>query len=245
MQIRQNAQELNDYLKDLYQWEDKVENKTPRQVDENQFPIRNFPDKLPPSKAEVEKFRKNKTNIKDYFQAWENMDVENYLEQQEFSHEDSRHNFELNSLLQILSPLKIQKDKGNQLFLQKKYQASLEIYLSIERSIDEVKKEDFKMEKSLFQIRDLKVKVLGNISQIHLLFKDLVQTESYCNKVLALDPLNQKAYYRLSKVYWAHKYFTKSLETLKKGIEVVQDIKEKDFLLEQMKKVRKMQQKHF
>ncbi len=72
--IRQNAQELNNYVKDLHSWNDVINKKTKvRKSEDIEYPIRKL--KNSKEKIDIGKFRKNKTTIDEYYNAWENLDV--------------------------------------------------------------------------------------------------------------------------------------------------------------------------
>ena len=74
-QIRQNAMELQDYLKDLYSWEEKANSgelkpKTAYDSD-NSLPIRG----VTVQNTKEELLKRDKNTIGGYYSAWDKLDV--------------------------------------------------------------------------------------------------------------------------------------------------------------------------
>jgi hypothetical protein len=74
-QIRQNAIELQDYLKDLYSWEDKANSgdlkQKPAYTPDTSIPIRGA---CVQEKTD-ESLRRDKNTVGNYYSAWEKFDV--------------------------------------------------------------------------------------------------------------------------------------------------------------------------
>ncbi|XP_028397981.1 RNA polymerase II-associated protein 3-like [Dendronephthya gigantea] len=140
-QVRQNNEELQDYLKDLYKWEDEVQaqdkllanSKTPLA---SSHPVRNKTRKKKPKSILKQTPASTKERLKgSNFQAWDKYDVEKALkeiddqedlETQSTSDEDSEDEdvMEHRRLQQAL----FEKEKGNDLFKEGKYEAAINRY---------------------------------------------------------------------------------------------------------------------
>lgn len=74
-QIRQNAMELQDYLKDLYSWEEKANSgdlKThTKYTPDSTLPIRGVT--IQESSSEI--LKRDKNTISSYYSAWDKLDV--------------------------------------------------------------------------------------------------------------------------------------------------------------------------
>ncbi|XP_057308946.1 RNA polymerase II-associated protein 3-like [Hydractinia symbiolongicarpus] len=144
MQIRENSDELNDFLKDLNRWEEDIRNedrnlKTSRRLEEKLPPIRT---KLKKKKVDMQEDINNnkekKTRIKSYdYDAWSKFDVEaackDVSEDETVEKEDDEDDDEEEEMEKIREQKKLQqavmeKEKGNQLFKEGKYDAAINRY---------------------------------------------------------------------------------------------------------------------
>lgn len=145
--IKENSNELNDFLQDLTRWEGKIKKedenlKTSRRIDENLPPIRKG--KKPVMKLKKEAADSNRPNIpiinkekiKSYdYDAWSKFDVEaacddidktdDYFDEDDEEDEEEIERIEEERKLQQAA---MEKDKGNQLFKEGKYDAAINRY---------------------------------------------------------------------------------------------------------------------
>lgn len=145
--IKENSNELNDFLQDLTRWEEKIKKedenlKTSRRIDQNLPPIRK-------GKKSVMKLKKETTDsngpdipiikkekIKSYdYDAWSRFDVEAACDDidksDKFPDEDDEEDeeeFERIEEERKLQQAAMEKDKGNQLFKEGKYDAAINRY---------------------------------------------------------------------------------------------------------------------
>ena len=73
-QIRQNGMDIRNYIQDLHNWEGESKPQTKKQIKEDiEFPIRG---KVENDENEnKQNFLRDKSNMKDYYNAWDNVDV--------------------------------------------------------------------------------------------------------------------------------------------------------------------------
>ncbi|XP_015687562.1 RNA polymerase II-associated protein 3 [Protobothrops mucrosquamatus] len=141
LQIRQNAEELQDFVKDLESWEKDIKEKDHDLRHQNDTaekdlpPIRNEAYKKKKSKVKTvskqtsEENKKNKIKSYDY-EAWAKLDVDKILE--ELDKEDTTHDSvsdsEEDGICIDTEKALAEKEKGNTYFKQGKYDAAIECY---------------------------------------------------------------------------------------------------------------------
>ncbi|CAB3996685.1 RNA polymerase II-associated 3-like [Paramuricea clavata] len=137
-QVRQNNEELQDFLKDLYQWEDEVQTKDKLLVNsktpaDSSHPVRNKPRKKKPKSILKQTPTETKLKGSD-FQAWDKYDVDKALKEIDDEEDLETHStsddsedediVEHRRLQQAL----FEKEKGNDLFKEGKYEAAINRY---------------------------------------------------------------------------------------------------------------------
>uniref|UniRef100_J3SD24 RNA polymerase II-associated protein 3 n=1 Tax=Crotalus adamanteus TaxID=8729 RepID=J3SD24_CROAD len=141
LQIRQNAEELQDFVKDLESWEKDIKEKDHdlrHQSDtakKDLPPIRNEAYKKKKSKVKTvskqtsEENKKNKIKSYDY-EAWAKLDVDKILEELDKEHttHDSVSDSEEDGIRIDTEKALAEKEKGNTYFKQGKYDAAIECY---------------------------------------------------------------------------------------------------------------------
>ncbi|XP_013929210.1 PREDICTED: RNA polymerase II-associated protein 3 isoform X1 [Thamnophis sirtalis] len=141
LQIRQNAEELQDFVKDLESWEKDIKEKDhdlrhqSGTAEKDLPPIRNEAYKKKKSKVKTvskqtsEENKKNKIKSYDY-EAWAKLDVDKILE--EFDKEDTTHDSvsdsEEDGIRIDTEKALTEKEKGNTYFKQRNYDAAIECY---------------------------------------------------------------------------------------------------------------------
>uniref|UniRef100_A0A0B8RWG4 RNA polymerase II-associated protein 3 n=1 Tax=Philothamnus irregularis TaxID=1899461 RepID=A0A0B8RWG4_9SAUR len=141
LQIRQNAEELQDFVKDLESWEKDIKEKDhdlrhqSGTAEKDLPPIRNEAYKKKKSKVKTvskqtsEENKKNKIKSYDY-EAWAKLDVDKILE--EFDKEDTTHDSvsdsEEDGIHIDTEKALAEKEKGNTYFKQRNYDAAIECY---------------------------------------------------------------------------------------------------------------------
>ncbi|OXB63450.1 UNVERIFIED_CONTAM: hypothetical protein H355_010713 [Colinus virginianus] len=145
LQMKQNAEELQDFMRELESWEKdikEVDSELRKQSgvpEENLPPIRNktFKKKKKskskvPSKTTTEENKKNKIKSYDY-EAWGKLDVDKILE--ELDKDDSAHDSvspesdsEEDGIRIDAEKALAEKEKGNGYFKEGKYEAAIECY---------------------------------------------------------------------------------------------------------------------
>lgn len=76
--IRQNAQEMQDYLKDLYKWEEKVNKTEPKALpnkNTNTCPIRSTAENKSQSTNNTNFLKRDQNSVQNYYKAWDKFDV--------------------------------------------------------------------------------------------------------------------------------------------------------------------------
>ncbi|XP_070611047.1 RNA polymerase II-associated protein 3 [Erythrolamprus reginae] len=141
LQIRQNAEELQDFVKDLESWEKDIKEKDHVLRHQNGTaekdlpPVRNEAYKKKKSKVKTiskqtnEENKKNKIKSYDY-ETWAKLDVDKILE--EFDREDTTHDSvsdsEEDGIHIDTEKALAEKEKGNTYFKQRNYDAAIECY---------------------------------------------------------------------------------------------------------------------
>ncbi|XP_020651183.3 RNA polymerase II-associated protein 3 [Pogona vitticeps] len=223
MQIRQNAEELQDFVKELENWEKDIKEK-----DYNLRQQSGVPEKdLPPIRNEAYRRKKKKTKmkavskntteenkknkIKSYdYEAWGKLDVDKILE--ELDKEDSTHDSvsqdsdsEEDGIRIDTEKALAEKEKGNKYFKQGNYDTAIECYTKGMNA-------------------DPYNPVLpANRSSAFFRLKKYSVAESDCNLALALDKNYTKAYSRRGAARLALKNFEGAKEDYEKVLELDPD----------------------
>ncbi|XP_047407477.1 RNA polymerase II-associated protein 3 isoform X1 [Sciurus carolinensis] len=235
LQVKQNAEELQDFMRDLENWEKDIKQKDMelrRQsgvLEENLPPIRNgnFRKKKKGKAKESSKKTKEentKNRIKSYdYEAWAKLDVDSILDeldkedttrdsvsQESESEEDGIH-VDSQKALAL-------KEKGNKYFKQGKYDEAIECYT---KGMD----------------ADPYNPVLPtNRASAYFRLKKFAVAESDCNLAIALSRSYTKAYARRG----AARFALQKLEDAKKDYEKVLELEPNNF--EAMNELRKINQ---
>ncbi|KAJ7329764.1 hypothetical protein JRQ81_015938 [Phrynocephalus forsythii] len=236
MQIRQNAEELQDFVKDLENWEKDI-----KETDYNLRQQSGVSEKdLPPIRNEAYRRKKKKTKmkavskktteenkknkIKSYdYEAWGKLDVDKILE--ELDKEDSTHDSVSQDSDSEEDGIRIdkekalaEKEKGNKYFKQGNYDAAIECYTKGMNA-------------------DPYNPVLpSNRSSAFFRLKKYSVAESDCNLALALDKNYTKAYARRG----AARLALKNVEGAKADYEKVLELDPDNF--EAKSELRKIEQ---
>ena len=241
-QIRNNVTEIKDYLKDLYNWEEKIENKKPKQKKaEFDYPIRQLEINNENENAEnIQKFRKNKTTITNYYNAWDNLDVEKEIEKvdKKIPKEMNDKKIEENKFRELLLDPKIKKSQADKLYLKKNYKASEIIYKEILELILKIDKNIFS-ENNKKKINDFQIKIMGNLSQNLLNNKKFEDSKKICFDILDINKNFLKTYFRLGKIFELEKKYDKSIEFYNKGLINSESNLEKDEFLKKIRFLKK------
>nr|XP_060633534.1 RNA polymerase II-associated protein 3 [Anolis sagrei ordinatus] len=219
LQLRQNAEEMQDMVKELERWEKDIKEKDcdlRRQsgVPEKDLPpIRNEAYKKKKkskvrtvSKKTTEENKKNKIKSNDY-EAWGKLDVDKILE--ELDKEDSTHDSvslesdsEEDGIHIDMEKAIAEKEKGNNYFKQGNYDAAIECYT---RGMN----------------ADPYNPVLPtNRSSAFFRLKKYSVAESDCNLALALNKNHTKAYARRGAARFALEKFKEAKEDYEKVLEL-------------------------
>lgn len=141
-QVRQNSEELQDFLKDLYKWEEDVQSKdkilaNSTSLLDSLHPVRNKPKKKKSKSKPQDRSSQSKPKLKGHdFQAWDKYDVDQALKEidekeemqtQSTSDEDEDTDDEVVEQRRLQQAL-FEKDKGNDLFKEGKYEAAINRY---------------------------------------------------------------------------------------------------------------------
>lgn len=224
LQVKQNAEELQDFMRDLENWEKDIKEKDMelrRQngvPEENLPPIRNrnFRKKKKGKAKEFSKRTKDentKNRIKSYdYEAWAKLDVESILDEldkeesthdslsQESESEDDGIHIDSQKALAL-------KEKGNKYFKQGKYDEAIECYT---KGMD----------------ADPYNPVLPtNRASAYFRMKKFAVAESDCNLAIALNRNYTKAYARRG----AARFALQKLEDAKKDYEKVLELEPNNF----------------
>uniref|UniRef100_A0A8D2B2D7 RNA polymerase II-associated protein 3 n=1 Tax=Sciurus vulgaris TaxID=55149 RepID=A0A8D2B2D7_SCIVU len=235
LQVKQNAEELQDFMRDLENWEKDIKQKDMelrRQsgvLEENLPPIRNgnFRKKKKGKAKESSKKTKEentKNRIKSYdYEAWAKLDVDSILD--ELDKEDTTHDSvsqesesEEDGIHVDSQKALALKEKGNKYFKQGKYDEAIECYT---KGMD----------------ADPYNPVLPtNRASAYFRLKKFAVAESDCNLAIALSRSYTKAYARRG----AARFALQKLEDAKKDYEKVLELEPNNF--EAMNELRKINQ---
>uniref|UniRef100_UPI004038CBB8 RNA polymerase II-associated protein 3 n=1 Tax=Callospermophilus lateralis TaxID=76772 RepID=UPI004038CBB8 len=235
LQVKQNAEELQDFMRDLENWEKDIKQKDMelrRQsgiLEENLPPIRNgnFRKKKKGKAKESSKKTKEentKNRIKSYdYEAWAKLDVDSILD--ELDKEDTTHDSvsqesesEEDGIHVDAQKALALKEKGNKYFKQGKYDEAIECYT---KGMD----------------ADPYNPVLPtNRASAYFRLKKFAVAESDCNLAIALSRSYTKAYARRG----AARFALQKLEDAKKDYEKVLELEPNNF--EAMNELRKINQ---
>ncbi|XP_062990035.1 RNA polymerase II-associated protein 3 [Elgaria multicarinata webbii] len=235
LQIRQNAEELQDFVKDLESWEKDIKEKDYDLKQQGGIPVED----LPPirnetykkkkkgkvravSKETTEENKKNKIKSYDY-EAWGKLDVDKILE--ELDKEDSTHDSvslgsdsEEDGIHIDTEKALVEKEKGNNCFKQGHYDAAIECYTKGMNA-------------------DPYNPVLPtNRSSAFFRLKKYSVAESDCNLALALNKNYTKAYARRG----AARFALQNIEGAKEDYEKVLELDPNNF--EAKSELRKIEQ---
>ncbi|XP_061872979.1 RNA polymerase II-associated protein 3 isoform X1 [Colius striatus] len=222
LQMKQNAEELQDFMRELESWEKDIkevdselrkQSGVPEEVKTNLPPIRNkaFKKKKKskskvPSKITTEENKKNKIKSYDY-EAWGKLDVDKILE--ELDKEDSTHDSvspesdsEEDGIHIDAEKALAEKEKGNNYFKQGNFDEAIKCYTRGMHS-------------------DPYNPVLPtNRASAFYRMKKFSVAESDCNLALALDKNYTKAYSRRGAARFALKNFQGAKEDYEKVLEL-------------------------
>uniref|UniRef100_A0A2D4L633 RNA polymerase II-associated protein 3 n=1 Tax=Micrurus spixii TaxID=129469 RepID=A0A2D4L633_9SAUR len=214
LQIRQNAEELQDFVKDLESWEKDIKEKDHNlrhqsgTTDKDLPPIRNEAYKKKSkvktvSKQTSEENKKNKIKSYDY-EAWAKLDVDKILE--EFDKEDTIHDSVSDSEedgIRIDTEKAIaEKEKGNTYFKQRNYDAAIECYTKGMNADPYNPALPTNRASAFFRLKKFSV------------------AESDCNLALALNKNYTKAYSRRGAARFALRNFKGAKEDYEKVLEL-------------------------
>ncbi|XP_045686055.1 RNA polymerase II-associated protein 3 [Phyllostomus hastatus] len=224
LQVKQNAEELQDFMRDLENWEEDIKQKDMelrRQngvPEENLPPIRNknFRKKKKGKAKESSKKTKDentKNRIKSYdYEAWAKLDVESILDEldkEETTHDSlSQESESEEDGIHVDSQKALAlKEKGNKYFKQGKYDEAIECYT---KGMD----------------ADPYNPVLPtNRASAYFRMKKFAVAESDCNLAVALNRSYTKAYARRG----AARFALQKLEDAKKDYEKVLELEPNNF----------------
>jgi len=230
-QVKQNNTDLTDFLKDLTRWEEQVKDE-----DNNLKSERRLEEKLPPVRSKVKnpkvslahkESKKNdeekKTRISSYdYDGWSKYDVdaacESASEEESADSEEEVENAEeLDKIRQqrALQKSVMEKEKGNQLFKEGKYNAAIDRYTSA------------------ISLNQHNPVLYANRGMALLKTEKYASAEQDCDVALQLDPLYGKAIARrgtarkkLKKYREALQDFTHLLEIEPKNQQAISESKE-------------------
>uniref|UniRef100_A0A670XWU4 RNA polymerase II-associated protein 3 n=1 Tax=Pseudonaja textilis TaxID=8673 RepID=A0A670XWU4_PSETE len=215
LQIRQNAEELQDFVKDLESWEKDIKEKDhdlrhqSGTAEKDLPPIRNEAYKKKKSKVKTvskqtsEKNEKNKIKSYDY-EAWAKLDVDKILE--EFDKEDTTHDSvsdsEEDGIRIDTEKALAEKEKGNAYFKQRNYDAAIECYTKGMNADPYNPALPTNRASAFFRLKKFSV------------------AESDCNLALALNKNYTKAYSRRGAARFALQNFKGAKEDYEKVLEL-------------------------
>ncbi|XP_012874167.1 PREDICTED: RNA polymerase II-associated protein 3 [Dipodomys ordii] len=224
LQVKQNAEELQDFMRDLEHWEKDIKQKDMelrRQSgvpEENLPPIRNgnFRKKKKSKAKESSKKTKQentKNRIKSYdYEAWAKLDVDSILD--ELDKEDSTHDSMSQESESEEDGIRVDsqkalalKEKGNKYFKQGKYDEAIECYT---KGMD---------------ADPYNPMLPTNRASAYFRLKKFAVAESDCNLAIALNRSYTKAYARRG----AARFALQKLEDAKKDYEKVLELEPNNF----------------
>ncbi|XP_058047532.1 RNA polymerase II-associated protein 3 isoform X1 [Ahaetulla prasina] len=212
LQIRQNAEELQDFVKDLESWEKDIKEKDhdlrhqSGTAEKDLPPIRNEAYKKKKSKGSKQTIEENKKNkIKSYdYEAWAKLDVDKILE--EFDKEDTTHDSvsdsEEDGIHIDTEKALAEKEKGNTYFKQKNYDAAVECYTKG------------------MNADPYNPALPTNRASAFFRLKKFSMAESDCNLALALNKNYTKAYSRRGATRFVLRNFKGAKEDYEKVLEL-------------------------
>ncbi|XP_053412944.1 RNA polymerase II-associated protein 3 [Nycticebus coucang] len=224
LQVKQNAEELQDFMRDLENWEKDIKQKDMELRRQNGVPEENLPPirnrnfrkkkkgkAKEPSKKTKEENTKNRIKSYDY-EAWAKLDVDGILD--ELDKEDSTHDSlsqesesEEDGIHVDSQKALALKEKGNKYFKQGKYDEAIECYT---KGMD----------------ADPYNPVLPtNRASAFFRLKKFAVAESDCNLAIALNRSYTKAYARRG----AARFALQKLEDAKKDYEKVLELEPNNF----------------
>ncbi|XP_015414092.1 PREDICTED: RNA polymerase II-associated protein 3 isoform X2 [Myotis davidii] len=224
LQVKQNAEELQDFMKDLENWEEDIKQKDMELRRQNGVPEENLPPirnrnfrKKKKSKAKESskktKDENTKNRIKSYdYEAWAKLDVESILD--ELDKEESTHDSvsqesesEEDGIHVDSQKALALKEKGNKYFKQGKYDEAIECYTKGMNA-------------------DPYNPVLPtNRASAYFRMKKFAVAESDCSLAIALNRTYTKAYARRG----AARFALQKLEDAKKDYEKVLELEPNNF----------------
>nr|XP_045009131.1 RNA polymerase II-associated protein 3 [Jaculus jaculus]XP_045009132.1 RNA polymerase II-associated protein 3 [Jaculus jaculus]XP_045009133.1 RNA polymerase II-associated protein 3 [Jaculus jaculus]XP_045009134.1 RNA polymerase II-associated protein 3 [Jaculus jaculus]XP_045009135.1 RNA polymerase II-associated protein 3 [Jaculus jaculus] len=234
LQVKQNAEELQDFMRDLENWEKDIKQKDMELRRQSGVPEENLPPvrngnfrKKKKGKAKVSsrktKEENTKNRIKSYdYEAWAKLDVDSILD--ELDKEDSTHDSVSQESESEEDGIRVDsqkalalKEKGNKYFKQGKYDEAIECYT---KGMD----------------ADPYNPVLPtNRASAYFRLKKFAVAESDCNLAVALNRNYTKAYTRrgaarlaLQKLEDAKKDYEKVLELEPNNFEAINELKKID-----------------
>jgi tetratricopeptide (TPR) repeat protein len=196
-QIRNNASSIHDYMSDLSSWEAEI-----NQIDSSLAgKALETPSGLPPVRSSVvidEKpkntvLKRDKTDMKDYYKAWERFDVESELEKSEDPKPvlipptiaaNPQSKIIVKGGKSVNSEIDRLKDQGNLEFASKNYNKALDKYQ--ECLIKDVP-------------ADIKLILYSNSAECYLRLKSPDQALDQAEKALNIDPKHIKSLLRRAK----------------------------------------------
>ncbi|KAM5287831.1 RNA polymerase II-associated protein 3 isoform 1-T1 [Ctenodactylus gundi] len=224
LQVKQNAEELQDFMKDLENWEKDIKQKDielRRQSgvpEENLPPIRNGNFRKKKKSKAKESFKKTKeentkNRIKSYdYDAWAKLDVDSILD--ELDKEDSTHDSvsqesesEEDGIHVDSQKALALKEKGNKYFKQGKYDEAIECYTKG------------------MNADPYNPMLPTNRASAYFRLKKFAVAESDCNLAIALNRNYLKAYARRG----AARFALQKLEDAKKDYEKVLELEPNNF----------------
>lgn len=187
LQMRQNTEDLHNFMKELDSWEEEIKRKDQQlcagninETQKNLPPVRNKDYKKPKQRVKRQKDQKETQRIKSYdYQAWEKFNVEKVLETMDTEESPVQSNDSDSEGIQVDRDLALtEKEKGNELFKGGQYDAAIECYT---RGMN----------------ADPYNPVLPtNRAACFIKLKKFAVAESDCNLAIALDSKYIKAYTR-------------------------------------------------
>ncbi|XP_004693237.1 PREDICTED: RNA polymerase II-associated protein 3 [Condylura cristata] len=224
LQVKQNAEELQDFMRDLENWEKDIKQKDTELRRQNGVPEENLPPirngnfrkkkkvkaKQSPKKAKDEN---TKNRIKSYdYEAWAKLDVDSILD--ELDKEENNHDSVSQESESEEDGIRVDsqkalalKEKGNKYFKQGKYDEAIECYT---KGMD----------------ADPYNPVLPtNRASAYFRLKKFAVAESDCNLAVALNRSYTKAYARRG----AARFALQKLEDAKKDYEKVLELEPNNF----------------
>ncbi|KRX09003.1 hypothetical protein PPERSA_01890 [Pseudocohnilembus persalinus] len=247
-QIRENAEDLRNYVEDLYEWEEAVEKKPKIQNKKNseiKAPVRGEAEINIENQEEKQTQKENITKIKnknlvrdantvqDYYKAWDKFNVDEELQdlEKEEQLEKQKQLDKMNPYLQskqVKAPAraKIQIKGGRGPLnsinsLRDKgnlYFKSTEYEKAIEQYTECIKL--FSSSQITRDEQDLYVTIYSNRAMAYLKLFEYSKAEQDCNSALKMNPVHEKALYRRAMSRKKMKKFRDSIKDFEKAAEI-------------------------